>query len=64
MMGFDYDLDYKNLDLRKNFDLYRIGRGEQGALLVRPYKDELRPFWRFHTPQVAYESAKKILALF
>ena len=32
---FDYSLDYKNLDLRKHPELYRVGKGEQGVLLIR-----------------------------
>ena len=39
MKEFDYGHDYKTLDFsdEKNRNLYRIGRGEQGVLLVRPY---------------------------
>ena len=36
MRAFDYDLDYKNLDFRMQPELYRVGRGEQGVLLVEP----------------------------
>lgn len=61
---FDYSLDYKNLDLRKHPELYRTGIGEQGVLLVEPYKSEILPHWRFKTPDVARESAEKILSLF
>lgn len=61
---FDYTLDYKNLDLRKQPDLYRTGIGEQGVLLVEPYKSEILPHWRFKTPAAAKESAAKIYALF
>ena len=43
MREFDYDLDYKNLDLRTQPELYRVGRGEQGVLLVEPYKSEILP---------------------
>lgn len=60
MTGFDYDLDYPNLDLRRHPELYRVGRGEQGVLLVQPYKSELLPLWRFKDPQVARESADAI----
>ncbi|MDQ2850648.1 MAG: DUF4385 domain-containing protein [Actinomycetota bacterium] len=60
MTGFDYDLDYPNLDLRQHPELYRVGRGEQGVLLVQPYKSELLPLWRFKDPQVARESADAI----
>lgn len=61
---FDYSLDYKNLDLRRHPELYRIGKGEQGVLLVEPYKSEILPYWKFKTPAIATQSAKKILKLF
>lgn len=61
---FDYSLDYKNLDLRKHPELYRIGKGEQGVLLVEPYKSEILPYWRFRTTDIARESAEKIYQLF
>lgn len=63
-MPFDYDLDYSNLDLRKTPELYRVGKGEQGVLLVEPYKSEILPYWRFKTPEIAKESAEKICELF
>ena len=34
MIEFDYKLDYKNILFRPNDRRYRIGRGEQGVLLV------------------------------
>ena len=40
---FDNDLDFATTDFRAHPDLYRIGKGEQGLLLVEPYKSELRP---------------------
>lgn len=61
---FDYSLDYKNLDLRKNPELYRVGKGEQGVLLVEPYKSEILPHWRFKTPEIAKESSEKIYQIF
>ena len=61
---FDYSLDYKNLDLRENPELYRVGKGEQGVLLVNPYKSEILPHWRFKTPEIARESSAKIYELF
>ena len=61
---FDYSLDYKNLDLRKNPDFYRVGKGEQGVLLVEPYKSEILPHWRFKTPEIAGESSAKIYEMF
>lgn len=61
---FDYSLDYKNIDFRDRPDLYRIGKGEQGVLLVEPYKSEILPHWRFKNPEVATESSQKIYRLF
>jgi hypothetical protein len=62
--AFNYSLDYKNLDLRKHPELYRTGKGEQGVLLVEPYKSEILPYWRFKTPAIAAVSAQKIYSLF
>ena len=62
--GFDYSLDYDNLDLRLHPELYRVGRGEQGVLRVQPYKGELLPLWRFATPELAQESSAALLARF
>ncbi len=64
MREFDYDLDYKNLDLRLQPELYRVGRGEQGVLLVEPYKSEILPHWRFATPEIATESSDIIYQMF
>lgn len=61
---FDYSLDYKNLDLRKNPELYRVGKGEQGVLTVEPYRTEIVGFWRFKTPEIARESSTKIYEMF
>lgn len=61
---FDYDKDFSKLDFRKRPDQYQVGIGEQGVLLVEPYKSEILPYWRFKTPAVAEKSAKKIYALF
>ena len=63
-MPFDYSLDFKNIDFRQHPELYRVGRGEQGVLLVEPYKSELLPHWRFKTPEIARASADKLYALF
>lgn len=64
MKKFDYSLDYKNLDLRKNPELYRVGKGEQGVLMVEPYRTEIISHWRFKTPDIARESSEKIYAMF
>ncbi|ARK26030.1 cytoplasmic protein [Sporosarcina sp. P37] len=63
-MSFNYDLDYSTLDLRKHPELYRVGKGEQGVLLVEPYKSEILPHWRFKTPDIAKESADTIYGMF
>lgn len=63
-MKFDYTLDFKHTDFRTHPELYRVGRGEQGVLLVEPYKSELLPHWRFRTPEVARASAAKLHELY
>ncbi|UYZ62246.1 DUF4385 domain-containing protein [Hymenobacter weizhouensis] len=63
-MPFDYTLDFRTVDFRQHPELYRVGKGEQGVLLVQPYKSEILPHWRFRTPDVAQKSADKIYALF
>jgi hypothetical protein len=62
--AFDYDLDFKTLNFREHPELYRIGKGEQGVLLVEPYKSELLPHWRFKTPEVAESSSQKLYEMF
>lgn len=64
MAKFNYDLDFKQTDFRQRPDLYRVGRGEQGVLLVEPYKSEILPHWRFKNPQIATESSEKIYQMF
>jgi Domain of unknown function (DUF4385) len=64
MQKFDYNLDFKTIDFRQHPELYRIGKGEQGVLLVQPYKSEILPYWKFRTPEIARESAQKIYSLF
>ena len=64
MKEFDYSLDYKNLNLRDNPELYAIGRGEQGVLTVEPYKSEILPHWRFKNAEIAKVSSKKIHDIF
>ena len=64
MKEFDYSLDYDNIDFRENPELYRIGRGEQGVLLVEPYKSEICQHWRFRTPTIARRSAHTISGMF
>lgn len=61
---FDYDLDFENIDFRRRPDLYRVGKGEQGVLLVQPYKGEILPHWRFKTAAEAKESSARIHEMF
>lgn len=63
-MSFDYSLDFKNIDFRQHPELYRVGKGEQGVLLVEPYKSEILPYWRFKTPDIARQSSQKIYDMF
>ena len=66
MKEFDYDLDYKNIDftVEENRKLYRIGRGEQGVLLVRPYTNNICSHWRFVNESAARKSADKMYSMF
>ena len=66
MKEFDYDLDYKSLDFTdaETRKLYRIGRGEQGVLLVRPYTNDICAHWRFVDESTARKSADKIYEMF
>src|SRR6476469_298607 len=61
---FDYSLDFESIDFRRHPELYRIGKGEQGVLLVEPYKSEILPHWRFKTVAVAKKSSAKIYRMF
>ena len=66
MKEFDYELDYKSLDFTdaETRKLYRIGRGEQGVLLVRPYTDDICAHWRFVDEVAARKSSSKIYEMF
>ena len=64
MLEFDYKLDYKNTLFRPNDTRYRIGRGEQGVLLVRPYTDVICKHWRFKTLNEAKVSSQKIFDMY
>jgi hypothetical protein len=59
-----YTPEYAHTDFRKHPDAYRIGKGEQGVLIVEPYKSEILPHWRFKDPETAQKSSKKIYSLF
>ena len=64
MIEFDYKLDYKNILFRPNDRRYKIGRGEQGVLLVRPYTDVICKHWRFKTLKEAKVSSQKIFDMY
>ena len=66
MKEFDYGLDYKKLDFtnQETRKLYRIGRGEQGVLLVRPYTNDICAHWRFKEPEIAIESSNHIFGMY
>src|SRR5687768_6178063 len=59
--AFDSTLPFERIDFRKQPERYRIGRGEQGVLLVEPYKSEILALWRFRTPDAARKSSEAIL---
>ncbi len=61
---FDYGVDFKSVDFRQHPELYRIGTGEQGVLLVEPYKSEILPHWRFKSVVEAKKSSAKIYKMF
>jgi hypothetical protein len=62
--NFDYGLDFQAINFRERPDLYCVGRGEQGVLLVEPYKSEILPYWRFKTLSEARRSSKAIYGKF
>ena len=66
MVEFDYKLDYTKINFKDkaNRKLYRIGRGEQGVLLVRPYTNFICRYWQFKTPLDSLKSSQKILNIF
>lgn len=66
MLEFCYELPYEELDFTdpETHELYRIGRGEQGVLLVRPYTNDICAHWRFKTPHEAVISSNKIFAMY
>ncbi|MBN8191360.1 DUF4385 domain-containing protein [Bacillus sp. NTK074B] len=63
-MSFNYEIDYDSIDFREHPGKYRVGRGEQGVLLVEPYKSEILPEWRFKTPDIAEESSDTIYHMY
>ena len=66
MLEFCYELPYEDLDFTdaETRKLYRIGRGEQGVLLVRPYTNDICAHWRFVDEATARDSSAKIYQMF
>ena len=66
MLEFCYELPYEELDFTdpETRKLYRIGRGEQGVLLVRPYTNDICAHWRFVDETTARDSSAKIYQMF
>ena len=45
---------WKNdIDYREHPEAYKVGKGEQGVLICQPFKNEILPYWRFKTPEIA-----------
>ncbi len=61
---FDDSQDFLTIDFRARPELYRVGKGEQGVLLVEPYKGELLPHWRFKTAEAAEVSSSTLFGMF
>ncbi|EPS1714332.1 DUF4385 domain-containing protein [Salmonella enterica] len=61
---FNYQQDFSSIDFRQQPELYQVGRGEQGVLLVEPYKSKILPFWRYKYEASAMKSAEQIYQLF
>jgi len=64
----DFDLDSypwkPNVDYRNQPEKYRVGKGEQGVLICKPYKSEIGQHWRFKTEEIAKKSSEKIFSMF
>ncbi|SDD07289.1 protein of unknown function [Terribacillus halophilus] len=61
-MGY-YDHFDASTDFRKHTDKYRVGRGEQGVLMVEPYKSETLPHWRFKTSEIKKNPAEDVCGI-
>jgi len=66
MKKFNYNLPFHYLDftIPSVRNLYTIGSGEQGVLLIRPYTDIICKHWRFRTPEIAKKSSSIIYEMF
>jgi hypothetical protein len=57
--GPEYETDF-----REHPERYEVGRGEQGAFKIQPYKDELLPLWGIATLGDAEDGAEAIYERF
>jgi hypothetical protein len=57
--GPAYDVDF-----RANPEAYEVGRGEQGAFKIQPYKDELLPLCDVKTLDGAETAARALFERF
>ncbi len=57
--GPEYDVDF-----RERPEAYEVGRGEQGAFKVQPYKSELLPLWEIKTLEGAETAAQELFERF
>ena len=64
MTTFNYNLNFKEINFRLQPQLYHVGKGEQGVLLVEPYKSEILRHWKFKTPEIAAASSGTIYELY
>jgi len=59
----DGDPEY-DVNFREHPEEYEVGRGEEGAFKVQPYKDELLPLWTVKTLDGAEDAADAIYRQF
>jgi len=59
----DGDPEY-DVNFREHPEEYEVGRGEEGAFKVQPYKDELLPLWTVKTLDGAEDAADAIYQQF
>ncbi|UNE34968.1 DUF4385 domain-containing protein [Vermiphilus pyriformis] len=63
-MNKKYNYASADIDYRAHPELYKIAKGEQGVLIVEPYKSEILPHWKFKTAIEANISAQMIYKMF
>ncbi len=61
---WQFVVDAKKVDFKKQPHRYRIGKGEQGVLSTQPYTRIIGAFWRFKTEADAVVSADMIFYIF